>query len=374
MRKGLRTGFTVLRIAIAVALVGYLGFSGVIEWSALGGLASAWPLTAAAFLVLLLCMVVTAWRLVVLMRPHGLELSLFASVKLTLIGIFFSLCLPGATGGDAVRFYYTAAGNRGRRTEVATILVVDRAAGMFGLLAWPILAAPLFFDLIAATPLFTSLLLAAGLAVAAIIALVLAAASPAVRQHPVVVRTLRRIRFGTYIERMFDTVHAYRHSMHALTAAAGISLLAHTLAIAVVLLVARAMNPDGFAWSMSLLVPLGFMANTLPITPGGLGVGEAVFDSLFSLAGLTGGAETMLGWRVIMLLVGMLGLLAYLRGTDRFVRVSGAPEQLGHMPSAPTSPVTPGAAAFAPRSGYDTPAADDANTAAFSIHRQKELP
>jgi uncharacterized protein (TIRG00374 family) len=341
MRKGLRTAFTVLRIAVGVGLLAYLGFSGVIDWSALGGLATAWPLTVMAFALLLLCMVVTAWRLCVLMRPHGLELSLFASVKLTLIGVFFSLCLPGATGGDAVRFYYAASGNRGRRMEVATILVVDRAAGMFGLLAWPLLAAPLFPALVTSSPVFPALLLSAAAAVVAMVGLVIVAASPAVRRHPLLVGALGRIRFGTYLERALDTVHGYRHDMRTLAAAAGISLLAHTFAIMVVLTVSRALNPGAFSWETSLLVPLGFMANTLPLTPGGLGVGEAVFERLFSLAGLAGGAEIMLGWRVILLLVGLLGLLAYLRGTERFVHAQPAADGTPR-PVVPT-PVRPGA-------------------------------
>ena len=45
--------FVVLRMTIAIGLLVYLGTSGVINWSALGGLATAWPLTLAAFLLLL---------------------------------------------------------------------------------------------------------------------------------------------------------------------------------------------------------------------------------------------------------------------------------------------------------------------------------
>jgi uncharacterized membrane protein YbhN (UPF0104 family) len=70
---------------------------------------------------------------------------------------------------------------------------------------------------------------------------------------------------------------------------------------------------------MLVLIPMGFLANTLPLTPGGLGVGEAALNRLFSLAGFTGGAEALLGWRMLMLLIGLLGLGFYLRGSARFV-------------------------------------------------------
>ena len=64
---------------------------------------------------------------------------------------------------------------------------------------------------------------------------------------------------------------------------------------------------------------MGFIINTIPITPGGIGVGEAAMENLFLLAGLEGGASTLLGWRIIMIVSGLIGLACYLRGKDRFV-------------------------------------------------------
>ena len=79
------------------------------------------------------------------------------------------------------------------------------------------------------------------------------------------------------------------------------------------------MSPGVHAWRMSLLIPLGQVANSLPLTPGGLGVGEAAFDLLFSLGGLKRGADILLGWRLVTVLIGMLGLFYYLQGLRRCV-------------------------------------------------------
>jgi uncharacterized membrane protein YbhN (UPF0104 family) len=59
---------------------------------------------------------------------------------------------------------------------------------------------------------------------------------------------------------------------------------------------------------------LGMFANTVTITPGGLGVGEAAFDLLFAQAGLQGGAAIMIIWRVGMLPLCLLGLGFYMAG------------------------------------------------------------
>jgi hypothetical protein len=117
---------------------------------------------------------------------------------------------------------------------------------------------------------------------------------------------------------VFDTVHFYRHNTGTLLASVGISLLALTINVGVMLLIAKAVVPTGFALKMSLLLPLGLLANALPVTPGGLGVGEASLDKLFAVAGLAGGAEIMLGWRMLSMLTGIIGLVYYLQGRKYF--------------------------------------------------------
>jgi uncharacterized membrane protein YbhN (UPF0104 family) len=112
--------------------------------------------------------------------------------------------------------------------------------------------------------------------------------------------------------------------MGALLGSVGISLITHTLAVGVALLIAVAMDPAGFSWKIGVLVPLGFIANAFPFTPGGLGVGEAAFDALFRMAGLRGGSAVMLGWRLIMLLTGLIGAVFYLQGKKQMIHVPSA--------------------------------------------------
>jgi hypothetical protein len=323
-KRALRSLFTLARLGIAVVLLVYLARSGLLDWRALRGLLVAWPLTALAGALLLVDVVVTAFRVCVLLAPRGLYLSLGASVRLAFIGLFFSVCLPGATSGDALRIYYASRGNEGRRTEVATIFVFDRVIGLFALLLWPLLAAPFFPALLAGSAVLRGVLGAAAL-VATAIAVLFVVASPRVLFAPAVVRALRRLPGGRYLWTALETLSALRRAPRTVAAALGLSLLAHTLAVGIVLLVAQATNPGGAAREMSLLVPLGLIANTLPLTPGGLGVGEAVFDRLFALAGLVGGSETMLGWRVLTVVVSLLGLGFYLKGGRRFVHHTAPP-------------------------------------------------
>lgn len=124
------------------------------------------------------------------------------------------------------------------------------------------------------------------------------------------------------MKRIFDTVSHYRHYKRTLMMVVAISLAVHAMNIAIILILAMSLHPLGPRWEMSLLIPLGFLATALPLTPGGIGVGEAAFNKLFILAGLSGGAELLLGWRLLAIAIGFCGLAYYLQGRKPFVRDS----------------------------------------------------
>jgi len=134
-----------------------------------------------------------------------------------------------------------------------------------------------------------------------------------------------RIPFGSYPKRILDTIYAYRKSPITLLVAFLISILNHALNAGVILLLIVAANPDWPTLKMCILIPFGFLASALPVTPGGLGVGETAFDRLFGMAGLDGGAVMILGWRVMTLLIGGLGLIFYLQGRKRLIITPGSP-------------------------------------------------
>ena len=77
---------------------------------------------------------------------------------------------------------------------------------------------------------------------------------------------------------------------------------------------------------VALLALLGLVANWLPLTPGGLGVGEAAFAGIFALVGHSGGARMLLAWRVGMLPLAALGALLYVRGRSRVESQKGQPD------------------------------------------------
>jgi hypothetical protein len=65
------------------------------------------------------------------------------------------------------------------------------------------------------------------------------------------------------------------------------------------------------------LAALGFVANAVPLTPAGLGVGEAAFEQLFRWGGVAGAALLLVSWRLACMPIWAAGGLVYLRGGAR---------------------------------------------------------
>jgi uncharacterized membrane protein YbhN (UPF0104 family) len=119
--------------------------------------------------------------------------------------------------------------------------------------------------------------------------------------------------------RVLETMRVYRQNPGALLSALLLSILANLSVIAITALAVLVLDPASLSSKICLVVPIGQAVNGLPLTPGGLGVGETALNALFNLTGLHGGAETFLCWRVWKAMVGLLGLVIYVRGMGSVV-------------------------------------------------------
>lgn len=323
--KALAKNFTLsLRYVLALAMLYYLAKSEFINFSSLARLTDAWALSLFAVFLFIVGTCVQALRLQILINTRGMALSLFASIKLTFIGIFFNTYLPGGNGGDIVKIYYASKGNPGNRTEVITILLLDRFVGMFALLSLPLLIAPFFIELIASKKTLQWLLAASfGISTSIIIATIVGIKME-LEGHPLIIWIEEKGSIGTLIARVLHTVHGYRNHLKQVIVALLVSYCFQLIMLLVSLVIAGIIIPNGISAEMFMLIPMAFPANTIPITPGGLGIGEAAMESLFALCNLEGGAEVSLGWRLAMIASGVIGLLFFLKGEKQFIYSSSS--------------------------------------------------
>jgi glycosyltransferase 2 family protein len=314
------------RAGLAVAILVYLGVSGIIDWRLLRGMLRAWPYSVTALAALVAGFALVSWRACVLFAPRRLHLSFADSLRLTMVGNAANLVLP-VIGSDMVRIVFTARGQAGRKTEIATIILLERVMGLVGILGLPLVLAPFFVEFIARHPIIRVLVLLSALGAGGLLVGMLIALSRRARQSAPVRFVLRRFPLGGYPARILDTIQGFRHAPRVLSAALALSVTANGLVALAIVLLHRAMHPGTWQPLAAFLASLGFVANNVPLTPGGIGVAEAAFDSLFSLAGLPGGAEAMIGCRVLFLALAPVGVWIYFRGVRPVLQViaDGAP-------------------------------------------------
>ncbi len=221
-----------------------------------------------------------------------------------------------------MKLYYATKENEGRRTEVATVLIFDRFIGFFAMLILPFFFVPFFLPLIHALPALRGILILIACISAGLLATFLLCAFNESIRNLLARESLPWPRWRKRACRVLETIGAYGRSSGTLFGALIISLVANLSVIAITILAVLVLDPASLASKMYLVIPIGHIVNGLPLTPGGLGVGETAFNALFAMTGLHGGAETLLCWRVWKAMVGLLGLVIYIRGMSRIVLVS----------------------------------------------------
>ena len=314
-----RVVLTLFRLAIGASLLVYLAKSGIVDFRALSKLFTAWRITFAAVTLLLIDNALMSVRLQWLFRPQGLNLRFGTSLKLSLVGFFFATFLPGAAGGDLSKLFYTTRGNGGRRIQIMTVVLLDRAIGLFSLLLLPLIFVPMFSQRLGSESGLRSVLLAVGLLALGMTAGFLACLFSDRFMVCIPSITRNRLTENKVVSQIRGTITTYRKHSGMLLPALGVSLLANLLLVLVTMLGVLAVAPSGWTPRMFLVVPVGHIVNSLPLTPGGLGVGETAFNALFNLTGLRGGADALLCTRIWTAMVGLIGFSFYLRGINREV-------------------------------------------------------
>jgi uncharacterized membrane protein YbhN (UPF0104 family) len=193
------------------------------------------------------------------------------------------------------------------------------------MLLLPLLLSPFFAQALTSQTILQTLLWVTAFGLSLIIVMMLCAMSVRVSESRVVSWLLHQLPRGEYLARVLATCQIAGAHLGSLGVSLIASLGAHTLMTLATLLIVQVTRPAGVSLLMALLIPLGFVANALPLTPGGLGVGEAAFDQLFQLAGFTGGAVALLGWRLLTLLIGLPGLLIYIFAKQQVIAPQVAP-------------------------------------------------
>lgn len=298
-----------LKIGIAIGIVAWLSATGRLNLKALLELKPSWALGALLVLTVF-SLGLPVWRWWWLLKIQQLPISMADALRLTWLSYLSALILPGAAGGDAVKAYLIIRGRPTGRFRAMSTVIVDRLLGLYSL------------TFLAAVPVawwwFNGTLTPGAFALAGTTFLLwLGGTATIVLMSMPTTRRMSTYVFPTsWREAMDDSWLLYQRDLRGMTACFLISLLIDVVAVVSFAVASAALSLPYSILATFLAGPLAIMANGIPLTPGGAGVGEAACDGFFASLDISGGAESMLLVRLVTIVVTLPAFLLRWHGVE----------------------------------------------------------
>lgn len=308
---------TLLKILLGLSLLWLLREKGLVDFERIGNAFSDHPFWVAAAVILhgiVFVGIGIRWRHVA--SAGNVRIPVGTAQKLTFISHFFSTCLPGNGAGDLVKGVLLSRSGA-PFSDVLGTMAIDRVAGMSALfLVWdacmivlaalhpqvrPVLLVALSFSLPVTALLLTSLYATARLGRAFVgIA------------HRLPRRGLPG-RIATEASSTLLRMARCTSNPMAVGKALGLSVLVQFTLLLVAVCAARSLSIPIGILEAGAIVPLASLANALPLSPGGLGVGESAATIASAQLGLPdhAGAELILVVRMALVFWAVVGGILY---------------------------------------------------------------
>lgn len=247
----------------------------------------------ALLLILVQAVLLVALRWQAVCRLLGARLPTGTSMRFVAIAQFFNQLLPSSVGGDAVRIWLLA--RRGPGLSVASrSVIMDRAFGVLGLVAFVLSAQPFLFELLEQRPVarWAPLLLGLG-CVGGFVVMLGAGLAPA---------ALRRFMPGFIVELSRDCRHAFLQP-RAIVGIMWWSVVIQSLVCLQLFFVMRALGLGTGLADAFVIAPAVTLLLMLPFSIGGWGVREQSMVIGLSAVGIAPGDAVLAS-----VLLGLLGL------------------------------------------------------------------
>lgn len=325
MRKKVKNLFIqALKIVFSLGLILWLVESGKLNFKALAVLLQPQYLIP-GFLLIGCNMFLTSERWRMLLKTQNYFLHSWNAFRMTMIGIFFNFAVPGGVGGDLVKAFYFTKDHKDQtdsRMVAATSVLMDRVLGLYAMIIMALSAMIFDWHHVQANDslrmLWTAILV---LFITSTLGFILVF-SQKIYQRGFLKKVLMKLPLHSKTVRIYETLHLYGRRYRYLFSSVLISLLGQSFSILFLILVGTASGlAEEMKWSTYFLVaPLGFMATAIPVSPAGVGVGQAAFYFLFNL--YTGhatdlGPTVITALQVAQFIFGLLGAAFYMQRKEK---------------------------------------------------------
>ncbi|MEM7645905.1 MAG: lysylphosphatidylglycerol synthase transmembrane domain-containing protein [Pseudomonadota bacterium] len=294
-----------LKLLIASCLILWLVRSGRFDLESLSHYQSPWIWLSGISLFLVL-IGINSWRWKLLLGLESVEISLPRAYQLSLVGIFFNFFMPGGVGGDVVKAAYLMRDYQAKKWFIGWSILVDRILGMLALFLYSGITGVLFYKKLPATLQMSvyslSLMILFGLV--SLVGILIFSPKKNIekllKSQPLLEKSLLPLFY--FFQRPSKIVVPFL-----------LSLVGQGLVMGIAALLVFSAGVSLSLWMILLIFPFGFLATILPISPAGIGVGQAAFFFLFDKVAGQGefGVLIITFIQAIQFLVGLLGGLFF---------------------------------------------------------------
>jgi uncharacterized protein (TIRG00374 family) len=307
-----------VKIAVSIALLVVL-FSRVDVprlWGVARSASAGW--LALAIGLYFLMILASAWRWGLLLQAQNIRLPFRRLTSSFLVATFFNNFLPSNIGGDVLRVADTAPA-AGSKTLATTVVLIDRAIGLLGLVLVAALGATAATRMAAAGGPAGPFLLWTGFVVAMVVAIPVLLAPHALARVLQPLRTFHPEWVDERLGRLTSALLRFREAPAAIGACFAGAIFVQGVLVAFYLAVAHSMRiPVSFA-ELAVVVPISFIVQMVPVSMNGFGVREATFGFYFSRLGLPLESALLVSFMgaALIMLVSLSGAFAYV-GRSRY--------------------------------------------------------
>lgn len=252
-------------------------------------------------------------RWLFLLHALALPIGWWRALRLVMVGMFFNLFLFGATGGDVVKIFY-AMREAGRDKAGAFVsIVLDRVIGLMALALISAVVVILQWHALTASPVARGALITIGIVLGGSVGVVAAAAIVAALRLED--RLPARLPLRRAIVDLAVATQRYASAPGALVSAFLISIPTHLLLFGSFYCAARALTEKLGLVDIFSVMPIVNVITSLPVSFGGVGVREKLFEGLLGTLHGTPAAQAALigiGGYLLMVAWSLVGGLVYL--------------------------------------------------------------
>jgi uncharacterized protein (TIRG00374 family) len=316
-----------VRIKVKSSLITLLKFifsAGVITWLVESGkfdFASLIHLLQPSTLLIAIALTVTNLilcneRWLCLLQAKGIHLSRMAAWRLTTIGSFFNFVVPGGVGGDVIKGYYIAREHPSQRLDSVITVAMDRLIGLYTMVLMAIFVMlSNWQQVIGHSDLLYIFyfLFTLGIVFSIFWGVVF---SQRLSGLAWLDSFLQKIPHGHRVFKLLKSFSTYAKEKRIFFKTLLISFFAQCFSVFLFIFISSSLGYSNVPFSTYFfVVPIGFMITAIPISPAGIGIGQAAFYYLFNLALGTKsslGATTVTAFQCLQFLTGLMGAWYYI--------------------------------------------------------------